>query len=157
MREMLYDYCLEHDRAELLSQWHTARNGTLTPKTQPCGSNKKVWWRCDRGHEWQARVSSRTSDDTGCPVCAGKIIIPGENDLASTFPEVAVQWHPTKNGTLTSQTVSPFSNRKAWWICEKGHEYHSTISSRTKGKGCPYCTGTKVLPDSMIWRRGNRN
>lgn len=56
----------------------------------------------------------------GCPVCAGKKIIPGENDLAGTFPDVAAQWHPTKNGVLTAERVSPYSNRKVWWVCAGG-------------------------------------
>ena len=79
-------------------------------------------------------------------MCAGKVVIPGENDLATLYPEVAEQWDGEKNGTLTAKEVSPYSNRKAWWRCREGHSWQAAIAARTKRKtGCPYCTGRKVL------------
>ena len=56
-------------------------------------------------------ISSR-AQGSGCPVCAGKKIIPGENDLASQYPAIAKEWHPTKNGTLTPEQIQPASNQK---------------------------------------------
>ena len=130
---------------ELARQWHPTRNGALRPEDVAAGTRRKVWWRCEKGHEWQATVASR-ADGAGCPVCAGKKIIPGENDLASSFPDAAAQWHPNKNGALTADSVSPYSNRKVWWMCALGHEYAAAVASRTmRGSGCPYCTGRKVL------------
>ena len=130
---------------DLAAQWHPAKNGSLTPRQVVAGTRRKVWWRCEKGHAWQAAVASRAGG-TGCPVCAGKKIIPGENDLAGGFPDVAAQWHPGKNGALTADRVSPYSNRKVWWICPRGHEYAAVVSARTmKGSGCPYCAGRKVL------------
>ena len=132
---------------EIAAQWHPTKNGTRTPQSVVGGNRAKVWWQCEKGHEWQAIILSRTSAGHGCPVCAGKVVIPGKNDLASAFPAVAAQWHPTKNGALTPSQVTPYSNRKAWWICDKGHEYNSLISRRVQCvSGCPYCTGRKVLP-----------
>ena len=131
---------------ELARQWHPTKNGDLTPSDVVPGTRRKVWWVCDKGHEWRAAVSARVNG-SGCPVCTSKMIIPGENDLASQYPAVAAQWHPTKNGTLTPEQVAPASNKKVWWICDKGHEYQATIASRTqRGGGCPYCANTKVLP-----------
>ena len=130
----------------LVKQWHPTKNGTLKPQDLMGGTRKKVWWQCEKGHEWQAAVASRASNGVGCPVCAGKKIIPGENDLASSFPDVAAQWHPTKNDALTPQQVSSFSNRKVWWLCERGHAYTASVSSRTTyHSGCPYCAGRKVM------------
>lgn len=132
---------------ELAEQWHPEKNGELTPDQVFAGGNQKVWWRCKKGHEWQAQIYSRGFGNFGCPVCAGKVIIPGENDLASTFPDIARAWHPTKNGELTAENVSPYSNRKVWWQCELGHEWETIIAHRAaKGTGCPYCAGRKVLP-----------
>lgn len=130
---------------ELARQWHPAKNGTLTPRDVVAGTTRKVWWVCEKGHEWRALVSSR-ANGAGCPVCAGKRVIPGENDLASQFPAVAAQWHPARNGALTAEQVSPYSNRRVWWACERGHAYRAAISARTtSGTGCPYCAGRKVL------------
>ena len=60
-----------------------------------------------------------------CPVCAGKVVIPGENDLATLYPEIAAQWDGEKNGELTAEMVSPYSNRKAWWRCREGHSWQA--------------------------------
>jgi len=130
----------------LAAEWHPTKNGDLRPDQMVAGASRKVWWICEKGHEWQALVMARTSNGSGCPVCAGKVVIAGENDLASMFPELAAQWHPTKNDALTPWRVSPYSNRKVWWRCERGHEYSAVVSARTTShSGCPYCAGRKVL------------
>ena len=129
----------------LAKQWDAEKNGRLTPRDVLPGAEKKVWWRCERGHSWRAAVSSRTRAGGGCPYCAGKQVLPGFNDLASQRPELAALWDGEKNRALTPQQVTITSNRKVWWRCEKGHSYPAVIASRTNGSGCPYCTGKKVL------------
>ena len=132
-------------RPDLAAQWHQSKNCCLSPRNVRPGSRRKVWWICPRGHQWQAAVTARTKG-AGCPVCAGKVVIPGENDLAALYPEIAAQWDGEKNGRLTAKEVSPYSNRKAWWRCREGHSWQAAIAARTKRKtGCPYCTGRKVL------------
>ena len=59
--------------------------------------------------------------------------------LAKTHPGIAEQWHSTKNGTLTASEVMPGSDKKAWWRCDKGHDWTATIDKRTNGRGCPEC------------------
>lgn len=129
----------------LAAQWHPNKNGPLSPGEVTSGSKRKVWWRCVRGHEWQASIKSRTQG-AGCPVCAGKVVISGENDLESYSPELAEQWDREKNGALSPAQVSVFSNRRVWWKCSRGHEWQVKISDRvTKRSDCPYCTNRKVL------------
>lgn len=62
-----------------------------------------------------------------------------ENSLAVKFPKIAAQWHPIKNGNLKPTSFPIKSNYKAWWVCELGHEWQTTIAHRTEGSGCPYC------------------
>ena len=50
-----------------------------------------------------------------------------KKSLAETHPEVAKQWHPTKNGDLTPNNVTPGSNKKAWWKCDKGLLLHDVL------------------------------
>lgn len=131
---------------QLAAQWHPTRNRGISPNSVASGSGRRVWWLCEKGHAWQASVFSRTSGGTGCPYCAGRRVIAGENDLSSLLPAIAAQWHPTNNGALTPEQVAPSSNRKVWWRCERGHDYQATIAARTRsGSGCPYCAGRKVL------------
>ena len=130
----------------LAKEWDAEKNGSLTPSQVTAGTGRKVWWRCGAGHSWQAAVAVRTISNTGCPVCAGKQVLPGFNDLASQFPALAKEWDRAKNGALTPDAVSVCSNRKVWWRCKKGHSYISQVASRTvHDSGCPYCTNRKVL------------
>ena len=141
IRESLDAYCRCTGNEALLRQWHPDKNEPLTPDTVSRGSSRRVWWRCEKGHEWQAMVKSRVSG-CGCPVCANRAIRRGDNDLATTHPGLAGQWHPTKNGGLTPETVSPYSNRKVWWVCERGHPYQAVVAARTMhSSGCPVCAG----------------
>ncbi len=110
------------------------------------GSNHSVWWKCAQGHEWQAMVKSRCNG-SGCPLCTGRKVQRGINDLGSVHPELAAQWHPEKNGVLTPQQVTPYSNKRVWWLCPLGHEYQAVVGARTMhGSGCPYCSGHRTLP-----------
>ena len=128
---------------ELARQWHPEKNGSLTPEHIAPASNKKVWWICDKGHEYQATVASRTQRNGGCPYCANKKVLPGFNDLATLYPHVASQWHPTLNRPLTPDHILPGSRRKVWWQCKNGHIWQAVVYSRTgaQNSGCPFCTG----------------
>lgn len=126
------------------ASWHPAKNGSLTPKTVSAGTERRVSWVCALGHEWEAAVASRARG-SGCPVCAGKTILAGYNDLATVNPGVAAQWHPTKNGLLTTETVTLMSHKRAWWVCPRGHEWEAAVNDRSKGHGCPVCAGQLIL------------
>lgn len=130
---------------DIAAQWHPTKNNGLTPDNVLAAAHKKVWWVCGAGHEWQAQVKSRTAGGSGCPFCANRAIIAGQNDLAATYPLLASQWHPEKNGPLTPQQVVSGSQRKVWWRCERGHEWQASICSRTAGAGCPICTGKVIV------------
>ncbi len=41
---------------QLVKQWHPYKNGRLTPEKVKAGCHKKVWWVCEKGHEWQVPV-----------------------------------------------------------------------------------------------------
>lgn len=145
MRETLQEYCLSHGREDLLAQWHGSKNGELTPADVSFGSQKKIWWRCESGHEWQSPVYGRAEHNHGCPFCAGKRVAPGM-DFQSLYPELADQWHPKKNGKAKPNQYLPGSHMSAWWQCSKGHEWRALIKTRVEGNGCPYCSGRRVLP-----------
>ena len=64
---------------------------------------------------------------------------PGVDDMATTRPELAAEWHPTKNGTLDMATVSAGARKTVWWLCENGHEWKAALFKRSTGQGCPTC------------------
>ena len=129
----------------LAKEWNFDRN-ELLPTEVTYGSTKKIWWRCKRGHEWQASVNSRYNGN-GCPYCSGQKILKGYNDLATLRPDLAQEWNYIKNDSLTPDKVSRCSKKKVWWKCGKGHEWKATIYNRLNGSGCPYCSGYKSIED----------
>ncbi|MBD2129458.1 zinc-ribbon domain-containing protein [Microcoleus sp. ZQ-A2] len=141
---------------QLAAQWHPTRNGVLTPDRVTAGSNKKAWWICSKGsdHEWEAIIGSRTRLDVGCPFCAGKN--PSvTNSLVNLYPEIAKEWHPTKNGTLTPDQVVAGSGKRVWWKCPNGsdHEWEGRIAHRSRGSGCPFCRGLKSSVTNSLANR----
>lgn len=139
---------LEDCNKALSNEWHPIRNASLSPKDVSVSTNKKVWWICNKDHEWQATVNHR-SNGQGCPYCSGNLLRK-ENCLQIVNSKLAKEWHPTKNGSLTPRNVSVFSNKKAWWVCSKGHEWKATINSRSSGTGCPYCSGNLVCKEDCL-------
>ena len=135
-----------NENEKLRSEWAEDLN-TEHPSTLQRGSHKKVWWRCDKGHEWQAMVYARTQNGTSCPYCSGRNAIPGETDLITKYPDIARQWDYEKNGDLDPRNVTAGSNKKVWWRCDKGHSWQVMVNSRTQsGSGCPYCSGYMAIP-----------
>lgn len=136
---------LQTIRPDLAAQWYSVKNGDLTPDKVKVSSNKKVWWVCEHGHEWEAVISSRTSG-SGCPYCTGKLPIRGETDLQTLYPHIAKQWHKTLNENLKPTDVTVGSDKKIWWICEHGHEWKAPIKKRAlRNQGCPYCSGKRPI------------
>ena len=83
-------------------------------------------------------------------------LVRGKNDLKTINPQLADEWHPTKNGTLQPTDVVYGSGKKAWWlkpyddpITGKHFEWEATVSSRSKGAGCPFLSG------QAVWRGYN--
>ena len=71
-----------------------------------------------------------------------------KKSLLETYPDIAAQWHPTRNGDLTPDQVAAGLAKKIWWKCPKGpdHEWSATLNNRTgvNKRGCPYCAGQQV-------------
>ena len=127
---------------ELAKEW-SLKNEPLRPSVITAATHRKVIWQCKLGHEWTASVKSRTVNGTGCPYCSHNFVLPGFNDLASRFPEIAAEWSE-RNLPLTPDQVTAFKNIKVWWKCHLGHEWNTLISTRAGGSQCPYCMVVKA-------------
>ena len=132
---------LAYKRPDLAEEWHPERNGKLTPQSINCRSQKRVWWQCrhDPEHVWASPVSTRTLG-YGCPFCAGQRAT-ASTSLQALRPDLAEQWHPTRNGPLKPSQVKPESGKIVWWQCpvDPTHEWMAQINSRNYGQGCPIC------------------
>lgn len=65
----------------------------------------------------------------------------------SALPNLMREWDWNKNSAdgLFPEKLQPKSNKKAHWVCEKGHEWICTVAKRTSGQNCPYCSNRRVL------------
>jgi len=137
-------------------QWHPTKNGRLTPFDVSYSAHTKVWWKCPEGfdHVWQASPNTRTSQNSGCPICAGYRVVKS-NSLAVVYPELASQWCYERNVPLTPDNVYCRSTKKVWWKCPEGndHVWSSRIKSRALGIGCPICSGRKVAKSNSLAER----
>jgi hypothetical protein len=124
---------------KFIKEWNYKKNFPLTPESFTKFSGEKVWWICPKKHEWKTVIASRTSKNGhNCPYCSGQKVSK-ENNLKFLFPKVAEEWHPIKNGNLTPEDVTKYSNKKVWWKCLKEHEWIAIINLRTRGSKCPKC------------------
>lgn len=127
----------------LAKEW--SEKNDIQPTEVSIGSHKKVIWRCEKGHEWEASVKSRTINRTGCPYCSHNKVLAGFNDLASQYPQIAAEWSE-RNLPLQPSMVTAFANSKVWWKCKDcGNEWYTLISTRSGGSKCPYCSGYTLL------------
>lgn len=125
-------YTLQPD---FLSEWDDEKN-VITPKDITIGSDRKVWWKCQQGHQWQASPSYRARGFGTCIAC---------ESLAHLYPEIVEEWHPELN-TTSPWEVRSGSGKKVWWKGKAcGHEWETAIRNRVRGANCVYCTGQKVL------------
>lgn len=149
-------------RPDIAKEWDYKRNAPLTPDKIAPKSRKKVWWCIQYVDEktgktlelpWQEKVANRVIFNYGCPYFTGQALFRGFNDLATTHPELAKQWHPTKNGKLTPRDVTHGMTRKVWWredyFSEKHNkmfhfEWPASINHRASGKGNPFVRGLAV-------------
>ena len=152
-RKIVKSNCLLTTHPDLVKEWLHAKNGNLNPDNLGAGSTLKVWWKCNKAddHIWEAQIIRRTFDGSNCPICAGKKAVKS-NCLETTHPQIANEWHPTKNGLITPKNITSGSSKKIWWKCDKGddHEWQSSINHRSKGIGCPVCSGRKVVLSNCL-------
>lgn len=145
---------------EIAAEW-SAKNGSLRPENVNELSRRNVWWRCKTcGHEWQAVIYTRASGSR-CPVCEGREVKPGYNDLRTTDPVLCREWDQELNGELLPCMVQRNSCKIVWWRSSCGHSWRGKIRDRVfHGQGCIKCDQAfkNILPYLMIlyyaWEQG---
>ncbi|MEU9471516.1 zinc-ribbon domain-containing protein [Streptomyces avermitilis] len=149
-------------RPDLATEWHPRLNAPLRPEQVGPGATQRVFWQCAScDHTWEAAVVERsgnpTRPGTGCPPCSlirrGRTRRrPGKGEsLAELHPDLARQWHPTRNSPDTPSDIRPGSSYpKRWWVCAAGHEWLAAVASRVEGRGCRTCAGQQATPERNL-------
>ena len=123
----------------LAKEWSN-KNGDLLPDMVNEKSRKNVWWRCSVcGNEYKAVIHARVKG-LQCPVCAERAVLPGYNDLATTDPELALEWDVERNGGKLPSQISRNSQYSVWWTAACGHLWKDKVFNRAVlHAGCIYC------------------
>lgn len=120
------------------SRWHPTRNGSVLASDVLSGTKKKYWFLCEeKGHHYEAPVLTQ-SRGFGCNICAGRVV-DEQNCMRTTHPNLARDFHPTANGSLTPDNTLASTYKKIIWLCEHGHDWPASGLNRVKGTGCPFC------------------
>ncbi len=136
---------LETVNPEILKYWNYEKN-KIQPYEVTAKSNKRVWWHCFTcDNDFEASIHNKVKYPNSCPYCSHRIVVAGMSDLNTVNPVLSKEWDYVKNGELFPEHVTPGSEKKIWWKCDKGHQWQASIYNRSKGRGCPYCSGRKVL------------
>ena len=128
---------------ELAKEWSN-RNLPLLPSQVAPFANRKVWWKCGKGHEWNTLISTRAYGSK-CPYCSGILTLKGFNDFATLHPELAAEWSD-RNKPLMPDTINERSTKNVWWKCGVcGNEWKGVVNARVHGRVCPVCAEREVL------------
>ena len=133
---------------ETIKAWDYENNQGISPyQIGPGNSKTKVWWICKKGHHFSTSVYQYLQmSESKCPICSGKQVLEGYNDLAHLYPELAQEWDYDKNRELTPNMVVSRSNKKVWWKGKCNHEWQATVANRVFYRtGCPFCGNRKLL------------
>ncbi|ARU45895.2 zinc-ribbon domain-containing protein [Corynebacterium silvaticum] len=148
---------LKNSDSRYADWWDHDRNPPELWETAKLKSRKEAWWRCPADHSFQRRISDVTgSHSSPCPTCREaaaetrkrRADEAAEDPLSTRLtPEIASQWHPTKNEKFKLSTISPNSRRVVWWC---GHEFQATPRERDKYERlrCPEC---RTILDSLAF------
>lgn len=124
---------------ELMREWDYVANTKIDPSKVGRGSHSDAFWKCQRcGYRWKAQIYNR-ANGKGCPCCAKRVVVPGINDLATTDPDLAAEWHPTLN-SLKPTEVTRGQSKMVYWICSNcGYVWQDSLNHRSSGRGCRNC------------------
>lgn len=132
---------------DLAKEWHLEKNAPLLPTMFLPFSDRKVWWQCRSGHEYEARIAKRATG-RNCPICSNHPIngkIHHSNSLGEARPDLALQWDVERNKPLSPADVSPGSRQPVWWICPVCKQsWQAPLHQRARKAARPTCPACSV-------------
>ena len=138
-------YNLLIEAPNLADFWDYEQNEKKPEEYTP-GSNAVVYWKCNKGHSFKSAIKTKYHSKANvfyCHVCKNKVDYrkaTKTKNLSITHPQIANEWHPTKNN-IGPDEVTYGVGKKYWWLCEDGHEWLVSPNQRTNMKsGCPDCS-----------------
>lgn len=142
LKKSIYDYLPNADDV-----WDFELNDPIKPSDVAPRSNKKYYWKCDKGHpSFLCTPDKKIFRKFGCPVCSNYLVIPGINDFESNYPVLMKDWDYKENEGIDPKTLSKRSTQKVKWECHVcGYKWEGTIRTATKkSTNCPMCSRIEI-------------
>ena len=134
--------CLAVLYPEIASQLHPTLNGDVTPYQIVAYSNKRYYWKCNKGHEWKTSVQHRTINKSNCPACRES---KGEKRIAEVLTKMnKIFKQEIRYNSCRSIKPLPFDFR----ICEKNKIF--LIEYQGKQNYEPFSFGGGTNPDKNL-------
>ena len=124
---------LASQNSSLAKEWNYEKNGDLGPDQVTKSSGKKVWWKCNKGHEWIATIASRNCGN-GCKKCA--------TEMQTSLPEKIIFFYIRKKFKDAIENYKPkwlkpmeldiFIPSKKIGIEYDGRRWHKNIEKDNK-------------------------
>ena len=120
---------------KLMKYWDFEKNTAigLDPNTISAYSPEPAYWWCRKcGYKWPAQIRNRSAISDGCPFCdAHKVIIPGQNDILTLFPEFTDLFDVKSDAPLDLSTCGLSCNQDVHFRCKKcDYEWDSKLCGR---------------------------
>ncbi|PFE01233.1 hypothetical protein CN288_17140 [Bacillus sp. AFS023182] len=143
---------------EIAKEWYIFEpdyyQKSKTPYDALYTTTEEVNWICKKGHIWSEKASQRVKNGKGCRKCEKY-----QQSIALLNPEIAKEWHPTKNKEIyritTPEETSARCNERIWWLCgECGNEYKAMVKARHIGEArCPNCYPPEIKGRTTATKR----
>ncbi|WIB67866.1 zinc-ribbon domain-containing protein [Curtobacterium sp. MCBD17_035] len=140
------DLTTTHPR--LAAELHPDYARTHPATKMSAGSGDKAeWLRPDCGHQYKMSLYNR-SQGAGCDPCRRARLRANANSLADTHPDIAAQWHPSRNNGKQPHDYTHGSNDTVYWLCTTpaARWYPERIDRKVAGYGCSICSRRRLVP-----------
>ena len=152
------EWCSVNNRPDLIEQWAVEKNNQIgLSLDKPVSFTRtKAFWKCPDypDHLYDMLIYQRTKLNQNCPICSGKRVLKGFNDLAKWCKDAVTEWDygnnwdKKKKKQLTPFDVTYGSHYIANFVCSKCHEpFSMMVKTYYRGNRCKYCAHTEVRPD----------
>lgn len=144
---------IDNEEAMIRWDWESNNKIGLDPSVLNEGNGNKAYFKCKNGHLEYRVINKEIDRGFPCTEC---------KSIAFNNPESLKRWDWDKNKEigLNPYEVGYNSNKKAYFICENGHEYFRIIQSEMiEGAYCPTCNSLGFCQPSIleIWSVKNKN
>ena len=125
-------------------EFNSEKNNTTPQEVLISSSNTEIWWKCDKGHDFQRSVYDRINRFHDCPVCNRTIVVKGVNDFLHSYPKIVEIWDYETNDRKPDE-ISDWNNGKYNFKCNKGHHYATNLSTvKANDFECLVCNNTII-------------